>query len=40
MKNMIKEDLDGTIDLKLCENEKVLYTFHGKNAGMEWVNLK
>ena len=40
MKNMNKEDLDGTIDLKLCENEKVLCTFHGKNAGMEWVNLK
>ena len=38
MKNVIKEDLDGTIELKLFEGEKPAYTFHGKNAGVEWVD--
>ena len=38
MNRVIKEDLDGTIELKLFEGEKPAYTFHGKNAGVEWVD--
>lgn len=40
MKNIVKEDLDGTIELKLFENESLVYALHGKNAGMEWVDVK
>ncbi len=39
MKNIIKEDLEGAVELTLYENEKVLYSLRGKNAGMEWVSL-
>lgn len=35
----IKEDLSGTIRLRLYENDRLLYDTKGVNAGIEWVNM-
>lgn len=39
MKNIIKEDLDGEICLKLYDCNNLLFESSGKNVGIEWVNL-
>lgn len=38
MKNIIKEDLNGKVMLRLSQANEIIFQAHGKNAGIEWVN--
>lgn len=40
MTNIIKEDLNGKISLRLSDDKEIIFQSFGKNAGIEWVNFE